>query len=51
MKYLDEFIESIFNLKENVGNLKILSTKTNLIFNYLYLLFRSFIGKLKSTIS
>ena len=48
MKYPDEFIDSIYNLKEKEGFPKLLLTRPVLTFNYLYLELRRLLGELKS---
>ena len=50
MKYPDEFIDSISNIKEKDGLLMLLLRRPVLTFNYLYLLLRRLLGKLKSAI-
>ena len=50
MKYPDEFIDSISNIKEKYGFIRLVLTRPVLTFNYLYLLLRRLLGKLKSAI-
>ena len=50
MKYPDEFIDSISNIKEKDGLLMLVLRRPVLTFNYLYLLLRRLLGKLKSAI-
>jgi len=50
MKYPDEFIKSISNINEKNGFIMLLLTRPVLTINYLYLLLRRLLGKIKSTI-
>ena len=50
MKYPDEFIDSISNIKEKYGFIRLVLTRPVLTFNYLYLLLRRLLGKIKSAI-